>query len=89
MPPRRGRPAHARVEEQPEQPAAPANAIEQLAGALWAFIRCQSSPQHLGAAREGVGGGAPIGGRIAEQFLKLSPPSFTGEGNPEEAQYWI
>ena len=89
MPPRRGRPARARVEEQPEQPAAPANAMEQLAGALWAFIRRQPSPQHPGAAREGVGGGAQTGGRVAEQFLRLSPPSFIREGNPEEAQYWI
>ena len=89
MSPRRGRPVRARIEEQPAQPAAPANAMEQLAGALWAFIRHQPSPQHPGAAREGVGGGAPIGGRIAEQFLRLTPPSFTGEGNPEEAQYWI
>ena len=85
MPPRRGRPARARVEEQPAQPAAPANAMEQLAGALWAFIRRQLSPQHLGAAREGVGGGAQTGGRVAEQFLRLSPPFFIGEGNPEEA----
>ena len=84
MPPRRGRPARALAEE---QPAAPANAMEQLAGALWVFIRRHLSPQHPGAAREGVGGGAPIGGRIAEQFLRLTPPSFTGEGNPEEAQY--
>ena len=89
MPPRRGRPARARVEEQPAQLAAPANAMEQLAGALWAFICRQPSPQHLGAAREGVGGGAPVGGKIAEQFLRLTLPSFTGEGNPEEAQYWI
>ena len=89
MPPRRCRPARARVKEQPEQPAAPANAMEQLAGALWAFIRRQPSPQHPGAAHEGVGGGAPIGGWIAKQFLTLSPPSFTGEGNPNEAQYWI
>ena len=29
------------------------------------------------------------GGRVVEQFLRLSPLSFTGEGNPEEAQYWI
>ena len=87
MPSRRGRPARAHVEEQPAQPAAPANAMEQLAGALWAFIRRQPSPQHPRAAREGVGGGAPVGGRIAEQFLRLTPPSFTGEGNPEEAQY--
>ena len=29
------------------------------------------------------------GGRVAEQFLRLSPPSFTGEGNLEEVQYWI
>ena len=86
MLPRRGRPARALAEEQPAQPAAPANAMEQLAGALWAFIRRQPSPQHPGAAREGVGGGAPIGGRIAEQFLRLTPP-FIGEGNPEEAQY--
>ena len=63
--------------------------MEQLAGALWAFIRHQPSPQHPGAAREGVGGGGQTGGRVAEQFLRLSPPSFTGEGNPEEAQYWI
>ena len=60
-----------------------------MVGALWAFIRQQLSPQHLGAAREGVGGGAQTGGRVAEQFLRLSPPSFTGEGNREEAQYWI
>ena len=86
---RRGRHVHACAEEQSEQPAAPANAMEQLAGALWAFIRRQPSLQHPGAAREGVGGGAPIGGRIAEQFLRLSPPSFTGEGNLEEAQYRI
>ena len=85
IPPCRGHPAHA--EEQPEQPAAPANAMEQLAGALWAFIRRQSTPQHTGAAREGVGGGAKTRGKVAEQFLRLSPPSFTREGNPEEAQY--
>ena len=89
MPPRRGRPARACVKEQPEQPAAPANAMEQLAGALWAFIRRQASPQHAGAAREGTGGGVQTVGRVAEQFLRLSPHSFTGEGNPEEAQYWI
>ena len=85
MLPRRGRPARARTEKQPKQPAASANAIEQLAGALWAFIRQQLSPQHLGAACEGAGGGVQAGGRVAEQFLRLSPPSFTGEGNPEEA----
>ena len=60
-----------------------------MAGALWAFIRRQLSPQHAGAAREGAGGGGQTGGKVAEQFLKLSPPSFTREGNPEEAQYWI
>ena len=87
MPPRRGRPAHAHVEEQPAQPVAPANAIEQLAGALWAFIHRQSSPQHVGATRERAGGRVQTGGRVAEQFLRLSPPSFTGEGNPEEVQY--
>ena len=53
MLPRRGRPARAHVEE---QLAAPANDMEQLAGALWAFIRRQPSLQHVGAAREGVGG---------------------------------
>ena len=63
--------------------------MEQLAGALWSFIHQQSSPQHLGAACEGAGGRVQAGGRVAEQFLRLSPPSFTGEGNPEEAQYWI
>ena len=89
MPPRQGRPVLARAEEQSEQPVAPANAMEQLAGALWAFIRRQPSPQHAGAAHEGAGGGAQTGGRVAEQFLRLSPPSFTGEGNLEEAQYWI
>ena len=63
--------------------------MEQLAGALWAFIRHKLIPQHPRVAHEGVGGGAQTGGRVAEQFLRLSPPSFTGEGNPEEAQYWI
>ena len=63
---RRGRPARTCAEEQPEQPAAPANAMEQLAGALWAFIHWQSSPQHAGVAREGAGGGAQTGGRVAE-----------------------
>ena len=63
--------------------------MEQLAGALWAFIRRQPSPQHVGAAREGARGGVQTGGRVAEEFLWLSAPSFTGEGNPEEAQYWI
>ena len=86
MPPRRGRPARTRVEEQSEQPATPANAMEQLVGALWAFIRRQPSPQHMGATREGAGGGLQTRGRVAEQFLRLSPPSFTGEGNQEEAQ---
>ena len=43
----------------------------------------------MGAACEGAGGGLQIRGRVAEQFLRLSPPSSTGEGNPEEAQYWI
>ena len=66
MPPRRGRPACARAEEQPEQPAAPANAMEQLAEALWAFICRQPSPQHAGAVREGAGGGAQTGGRVTE-----------------------
>ena len=89
MPPRRGRPTCACAEEQSEQPAAPANAMEQLAGALWAFIRRQPSPQHPGAAREGAGGGFQDRGQLAKQFLRLSPPSFVGEGNPEEAQYWI
>ena len=89
MPLHRGRPARAHAEEQLEQPVAPTNAMEQLAGALWAFIHRQPSPQHPGAAHEGVGGGAHTRGRVAEQFLRLSPPSFTGEGNPEEAQYWI
>ena len=89
MPPRRGRPPRARAKEQLEQPATSANAMEQLAGALWAFICRQLSPQYLGAACEGAEGGVQAGGRVVEQFLKLSPPSFTGEGNPEEAQYWI
>ena len=89
MPPRRGRPARALTEEQSEQPATPANAIEYLAGALWAFIYWKPSPQHVGAAYEGAEGGLQAGGRVAEQFLRLSPPSFTGEGNPEEVQYWI
>ena len=81
----RGRPTHARAEEQPEQPAAPANAMEQLAGALWAFIHRQSSLQHVGAACEGAEGEVQAEGRVVEFFLKLSPPSFTGEGNLEEA----
>ena len=34
MPPRRGRLARARVEEQPAQPAAPVNAMEQLVRVL-------------------------------------------------------
>ena len=63
--------------------------MEQLAGALWAFIRRQPSPQHVGAAHEGARRGVQTGGRVAEQFLRLSPLSFTGEGNPEEAQYCI
>ena len=66
MPLRRGRPARAHAEEQPEQPTAPANAMKQLAGALWAFIRRQSSPQHIGATREGAGGRVQGGGRVAE-----------------------
>ena len=66
MPPRRGRPARARIEEQSEQPATPANAMEQLTGALWAFIRRQPSPQHVGVAREGARGGMQTGGRVAE-----------------------
>ena len=66
MPPRRGRPARACVEEQPAQPAAPANAMEQLAGALWAFIRRQPSPQHPGAAREGAKVGIQIEGHLAK-----------------------
>ena len=85
MPPRRGRLARARAEEQPEQPAAPANAMEQLARALWAFICRQPSPQHVGVAREGVGGRVQAGGRVAEQFLRLSSPSFLREGNLEKA----
>ena len=87
MPPRRGRPARARAEEQPEQPATPANAIEQLAGALWAFIRWQLSLKHMRVACEGAEVDLQAGGRVAEQFLRLSPPSFTREGNPEEVQY--
>ena len=87
MPPHRGHPAHARVEEQPEQLVAPANAMEQLAGTLWAFIRQQLSPQRLRVACEGVGVSFQARGWLAEKFLRLSPPSFTGEGNPEEAQY--
>ena len=66
MSPRRGRPARARAEEQPGQPTALANAIEQSAGALWAFIRRQPSLQHMGAACEGAGGGLQSTGRVAE-----------------------
>ena len=62
MPPCRGRPARARAEEQPKQPAAPANAMEQLAGALWAFIRRQPSLQHVGPAREGARASFQAGG---------------------------
>ena len=43
----------------------------------------------MGATCEGVGGGLKAGGRVAEQFLRLSPPSFTREDNLEESQYWI
>ena len=43
----------------------------------------------MGVAFEGAGGGLQTEGRVAEQFLRLSPPSFTGEGNLEEAHYWI
>ena len=64
MPPHRGRLALARAEEQPEQPAAPVNAMKQLAGALWAFIHRQPSPQHVGAAHEGARGGVQTGGRV-------------------------
>ena len=66
MPPCRGRPTRARAKEQPEQPATPTNAMEQLAGALCAFIHRQPSPQHMGAACEGAGGGLQVGGRVAE-----------------------
>ena len=72
-----------------EQPATPANVMEQSAGALWALIHRQSSPHHIGAACEGAGGSLQARGRVVEQFLKLSPPSFIGEGKLEEAQYWI
>ena len=87
MPPCRGRPTRACAEEQLEQSATLANAIEQLAGALWVFIRQQPSPQRLGVTCEGARAGFQAGGRLTEQFLRLSPPSFTGVSNLEEAQY--
>ncbi|KAL3730197.1 hypothetical protein ACJRO7_027241, partial [Eucalyptus globulus] len=40
-------------------------------------------PENIVAQRE-----RPIH-KLVEQFLKLSPPRFTGNGDPEAASLWI